>query len=71
MELAIDYFFFNFLIDTLLFSGWLSCRGRTSFFGGRPQEMKEMEEQMEEEGGILEKYLLYRKREIPPSHVLI
>lgn len=64
MELAIDYFFFNFLVGTLLFSGWLSCCGRSPFFGGRPQEMKEMEVQVEEEGEILEQHLLYRKREI-------
>lgn len=59
-----EYFFFNFFIGTLIFSGAFSCCGRLPFMGGRRKEMEEMEQQKVEDEKVLEEHLLYRKREI-------
>lgn len=45
VELGLNYFVYYPVLGTLFFSGILSCRGRCTFFGGRPYEV-----QVEREG---------------------
>mmetsp|Transcript_26328 Transcript_26328/g.43254 ORF Transcript_26328/g.43254 Transcript_26328/m.43254 type:complete len:382 (+) Transcript_26328:91-1236(+) len=41
VELALSWFAFFPLLETIFFSGILSCGGRIPFFGGRPAELKQ------------------------------
>lgn len=41
IELLLAWFIWFPIVETILFSGILSCGGRVPFMGGRPQEIKE------------------------------
>jgi hypothetical protein len=58
IELVLSWFAFFPVIETLLFSGILSCGGRISCLGGRPAELREEEKQKEKE----------RKRELAVAY---
>ena len=62
-ELAMEYIIFSFFIGTMLFSGAFSCGQRLKFLGGRPKEIKELEDKTEEEQGQLHQYLGFRMQE--------
>jgi len=46
LELFIAWFVFFPIVETILFSGILSCGGRLRCLGGRPREMKKEQEEM-------------------------
>jgi hypothetical protein len=50
VEVLVSLFVWYPIVTIILFSGVLSCGGRVPYLGGRPQEMRELEQKDETEG---------------------
>jgi hypothetical protein len=52
VELLLNYLIYYPLVGIVLFSGMLDCCGRFPIFGGRPYELKQLQEELEGESDV-------------------